>query len=40
MGGINPEKLIRYNIVEKSLTDGDEQLQYTKLAIDILGMKG
>lgn len=39
MGGINPEKLIRYNIVEKSLTDGDEQLQYTKLAIDILGMK-
>lgn len=39
MGNIDPEKLIRTQIIADSLRDGENQIANRKMAIDILGMK-
>lgn len=39
MGNIDPEKLLRTQIVNDALRDGENQIANRKMAIDILGMK-
>lgn len=39
MGGIDPEKLLRYAIIKDSLRDNDDKMANRKIAVDLLGMK-
>lgn len=39
MGNIDPEKLLRVQIIQDALRDGENQIANRKMAIDILGMK-
>ena len=39
MGNIDPEQLLRVQIIQDALRDGDDQMANRRLAVDILGMK-
>ncbi len=39
MGNIDPEKLLRMQIITDALREGDNQMANRKIAVDILGMK-